>query len=98
MLTESRPASWQVRQPLLGGGAYVRCAQTTPPKRFTDGTLISAMTHIHRFVHSDADRKIFARVEGDRHGTHTGCHHRTAKAAPLCGAREERRVASHRAR
>src|SRR5260363_275522 len=40
----------------------------------------------------------FARVEGDRHGTHTGCHHRTAKAAPLCGAREERRVASHRAR
>src|SRR5260364_248183 len=40
----------------------------------------------------------FVRVEGDRHGTHTECHHRTAEAAPLCGTREERRVASYRAR
>src|SRR5260364_198094 len=46
------------------GVAHVRCAQTTPPKRFTDGTLISAMTHIHRFVHSDADRKILRESKG----------------------------------
>src|SRR5260363_288255 len=64
MLTESLPASWQVGQPLKGGVAHVRCAQTTPPKRFTDGTLISAMTHIHRFVHSDADRKILRESKG----------------------------------
>src|SRR5260364_393021 len=64
MLTESLPASRQVGQPLKGGVAHVRCAQTTPPKRFTDGTLISAMTHIHRFVHSDADRKILRESKG----------------------------------
>src|SRR5260363_371004 len=64
MLTESLPASWQVGQPLKGGVAHVRCAQTTPPKRFTDGTPISAMTHIHRFVHSDADRKILRESKG----------------------------------
>src|SRR5260364_128389 len=58
MLTESLPASWQVGQPLKGGVAHVRCAQTTPPKRFTDGTLISAMHWFLCFVQSDADRKI----------------------------------------
>ncbi len=64
MLTESPLISWQVGQKLKGGAARVRCAQTTPPKRFTEGTLISAMTHIHRFVHSDADRKILHESKG----------------------------------
>src|SRR5260363_74321 len=64
MLTESLPASWQVGQPLKGGVARVRCAQTTPPTRFTDGTLISAMTHSHRLVHADADRKILRETKG----------------------------------
>src|SRR5260363_381201 len=72
MLTESLPASWQVGQPLKGGVAHVRCVQTTPPKRFTDGTLISAMTHIHRFVHSDADRKILRESNGALRPTERG--------------------------
>src|SRR5260364_173771 len=64
MLTESLPASWQVGQPLQGGVLCVRCAQSPAPKLFTDGTLFSAITHIHRFVHSDADRKILRESKG----------------------------------
>src|SRR5260364_132343 len=64
MLTESLPASWQVGQPLKGGVARVRCAQTTPPKRFTEGTRISAMPNINRFVHSAADRRFLRGSKG----------------------------------
>lgn len=37
-------------------GSEVQSKRTTPPPRFTDGTLIAAMTNIHRFV-SDSEIK-----------------------------------------
>lgn len=37
-------------------GATVETKQTTPPKRFTEGSLIEAMSNIHRFI-EDADAR-----------------------------------------
>jgi DNA topoisomerase IA len=56
--------TYQVGQKLKGGVAKLRTAQTTPPKRYTDGTLITAMTNIHRFVTNDDDRKILRDTKG----------------------------------
>src|SRR5260363_48951 len=64
MLAESLPACWQVGRPLKGGVERVRSELTTHPKRFTDGTLSSAMPRSHRFVHSGADRKILRESKG----------------------------------
>jgi DNA topoisomerase-3 len=63
-VTRAYAMTYQVGQKLKGGVAMLREAQTTPPKRFTDGTLISAMTNIHRFVTNDADRKILRDTKG----------------------------------
>jgi DNA topoisomerase IA len=63
-VTRAYAMTYQVGQRLKGGVAKLREAQTTPPKRFTDGTLISAMTNIHRFVTSDDDRKILRDTKG----------------------------------
>lgn len=56
--------SYQVGQKLTGGVARLRETETEPPKRFTDGTLISAMTNIHRFVSNEADRKVLRDTKG----------------------------------
>ncbi|WP_166742052.1 MULTISPECIES: DNA topoisomerase [Burkholderia cepacia complex] len=56
--------SYQVGQKLTGGVARLRETETTPPKRFNDGTLITAMTNIHRFVSNEADRKVLRDTKG----------------------------------
>ncbi|HGO6128499.1 TPA: DNA topoisomerase [Burkholderia cepacia] len=58
--------SYQVGQKLTGGVARLRETETTPPKRFKDGTLISAMTNIDRFVpkENEADRKVLREAKG----------------------------------
>ncbi|KVO15144.1 DNA topoisomerase [Burkholderia ubonensis] len=58
--------SYQVGQKLTGGVARLRETETTPPKRFKDGTLISAMTNIDRFVpkENEADRKVLRDAKG----------------------------------
>lgn len=56
--------SYEVGQKLRGGVARMREAETKPPKRYTEGTLISAMTSVHRFVTNEADRKILRDTKG----------------------------------
>ena len=56
--------SYSVGQKLTGGVARLRSAETTPPARYTDGTLISAMTNIHRLVPNEAERKILLHTKG----------------------------------
>ena len=50
--------------PAIAKGETVICAEgktearkTTPPARFTDGTLLEAMENVHRFVEADANTK-----------------------------------------
>ena len=50
-LPECRPG-----EAVLGEGGEVQEKKTRPPARFTDGTLIEAMSHIHKFV-EDPDAK-----------------------------------------
>lgn len=56
--------SYKVGQKLVGGVPRLRETQTTPPKRFTEGTLIAAMTNIHRFVTNEADRQVLRDTKG----------------------------------
>ncbi|SEI14792.1 DNA topoisomerase [Paraburkholderia hospita] len=58
--------SYQIAQKLTGGVVRLRETETTPPLRFKDGTLISAMTNIDRFVPKDneADRKVLRDTKG----------------------------------
>lgn len=55
---------YSVGQRIVGGVVSLKEAQTTPPKRFKDGTLITAMTNIHRYVTSEADRKVLRDKKG----------------------------------
>lgn len=43
--------------PVKAVGSRVEAKRTQPPKRFTDGTLIDAMTQIHRFVRDPEVKK-----------------------------------------
>lgn len=56
--------SYEKGQILQGGVVELDAAETTPPDRYTEGTLISAMTNIHRFVTNDADRKVLRDAKG----------------------------------
>ncbi|WP_082818948.1 DNA topoisomerase [Cupriavidus nantongensis] len=56
--------TYSVGQRLVGGRARLRAAETTPPRRYSDGTLITAMTNIHRFVTNEADRRILRDTKG----------------------------------
>lgn len=56
--------SYVVGQKLTGGVARLRPAETKPPERYSEGTLISAMTNIHRFVTDEADRRILQNTKG----------------------------------
>ena len=58
-LEESSPSLPQISQgDILVNGEYeIECKQTKPPKRFTEGTLLAAMTNIWRFVCSDNPNK-----------------------------------------
>ncbi|MDF7677045.1 DNA topoisomerase 3 [Neisseriaceae bacterium ESL0693] len=62
------------RLPVMKQGDSVTCtdatrkdAKTKPPKRFTDGTLTSAMENIHKFVNNPEHKKLLR--EGDGIGT-----------------------------
>lgn len=48
----------------MRGAVSLDVADTTPPERYTDGTLISAMTHIYRHVTNEADRKVLRDTKG----------------------------------
>lgn len=56
--------SYEVGQKLRGGVARLRETQTEPPKRYTEGMLISAMTNVHRLVTNEADKKILRDTKG----------------------------------
>ena len=49
---------------VLSLNAIVETKQTTPPPRFTDGTLIEAMSHIHRFITDERAKKILKETDG----------------------------------
>lgn len=57
-------SSYQIGQALQAEAVNIREVETTPPKRLTEGTLISAMTHIHQFVSNEADRKVLLNAKG----------------------------------
>ena len=44
--------------------ATIETKQTTPPPRFTDGTLIEAMSHIHRFIDDEQAKKVLKENDG----------------------------------
>lgn len=61
----------QDNMPILHIGDHVSCAEaiildknTTPPKRFNDASLLSAMTGISRFVNDPEIRKILRETDG----------------------------------
>ncbi len=56
--------SYQIGQTIQTQVVSIREIETTPPRRFTEGTLISAMTHIHQFVNNEEDRKILQNAKG----------------------------------
>jgi len=56
--------SYEKGQVLEGGVVELEAAETAPPERYTEGTLISAMTSIHRFVKNEADRKVLRDAKG----------------------------------
>lgn len=55
---------YRVGQRVQADSARVRAKQTTPPPRFTDGTLIEAMTQIHKRVQDEAQRKMLMETNG----------------------------------
>lgn len=57
--------------PVMASGQDVNCTkttrndrQTTPPDRFTEGTLVAAMENIHKFVSDENHKKILKENEG----------------------------------
>ena len=50
--------------PVLGLGGKVVSKQTKPPVRFTDGTLIEAMSNIHKFVEDPEAKKRLKETSG----------------------------------
>lgn len=48
--------SMQTGDPIQGQGGQVQAKQTKPPARFTEGSLIDAMSNIHKFV-TDAEAR-----------------------------------------
>lgn len=55
---------YRAGQQVKATGARVRAKQTTPPARFTDGSLIQSMTEIHRRVKDEAQRKMLMATNG----------------------------------
>ncbi len=45
-------------------GSRMESKQTTPPVRFTDGTLIAAMANIHKYAEDDKDIEILKEIKG----------------------------------
>lgn len=55
---------YKVGQTVTAIGADVHQAVTKPPENYTDGTLIAAMTNIHKFVTDPKDRQILKDAKG----------------------------------
>lgn len=55
---------YKVGQTVTAIGTDVRKAVTKPPENYTDGTLIAAMTNIHKFVTDPQDRQILKDCKG----------------------------------
>lgn len=54
----------QTGDPVQGQGGQVQAKQTKPPARFTDGSLIDAMSNIHKFVEDPAARAKLRETSG----------------------------------
>ncbi|WP_053764641.1 DNA topoisomerase 3 [Leptospirillum ferriphilum] len=50
--------------PVVGQGGSAIAKQTRPPSRFTDGTLIEAMSNIHKFVEDPVAKKTLKETSG----------------------------------
>jgi DNA topoisomerase-3 len=55
---------YKVGLTVIAIGADVHQAVTKPPENYTDGTLIAAMTNIHKFVTDPKDRQILKDAKG----------------------------------
>jgi len=44
--------------------SVIKTKKTTPPSHFTDGTLIEAMSHIHKFITDEKAKKILKETDG----------------------------------
>lgn len=51
-------------QTLRAADAFIRNAKTRPPARFTDGTLIDAMTNVHKFISDPRDKQVLKEAKG----------------------------------
>ena len=51
-------------QTVLNKETTIETKKTTPPPRFTDGTLIDAMSHIHRYIDNPQAKKILKENDG----------------------------------
>jgi DNA topoisomerase-3 len=54
----------RVGDPVAGANGEVLSKETKPPSRFTDGTLIEAMSNIHRFVEDPEAKKTLKETSG----------------------------------
>jgi DNA topoisomerase-3 len=55
---------YAVGQELKAADAFIKDAKTQPPARFTDGTLIDAMTNIHKFITDPRDKQVLKDAKG----------------------------------
>lgn len=54
----------QVGQILQTNKTNITTKQTTPPPRFTDGSIIDAMSHIHRYIDDENAKKVLKETDG----------------------------------
>jgi DNA topoisomerase III len=57
-------AGYQVGQVVHAVSARLDCKVTTPPKRYTQDTLLDAMVNAHRFGRTPAEREMLKQTEG----------------------------------
>lgn len=63
-MTASLITSLQVGQRVRAAEAFLRESQTKPPPRFTDGSLIEAMTNVDKFVDDPNDKRVLKDAKG----------------------------------
>lgn len=57
-------ARYSTGQRLNAASAFLKEAKTKPPSRFTDGTLIDAMTNVHKFISDPRDKQVLKDAKG----------------------------------
>lgn len=64
MTTAAFTSRYSAGQQCFAASAFVKEAKTRPPARFTDGTLIAAMTEIHKFISDPRDKQVLKDAKG----------------------------------